>query len=95
MFPGFKEPTTSMEAAEAIAPAKGSLQRLVLDYLNHMGHHGATCNECAAYHREDILNIRPRFTELEALGLITKTTRTRKNPNGKNVRVWALAALTD
>ena len=95
LFPGFKEGSTSFEAAESIQPSKGTLQRMVMDYLKQMGHHGATPDECASFYRENILNIRPRFSELKEKDRITKTTRTRQNSNGKNVRVWVLAELTN
>jgi predicted ArsR family transcriptional regulator len=88
--PGYKERTTSQEAAEAIKPAARMLRDRVLSSLARIG--PRTADEMAASLGEDILSIRPRFTELRRLGLIEKTGERRPNKSGADANVWRIWA---
>lgn len=90
--PGWKEPTTSREAAAKIDA--GTLRAEVLDWLRNMGPH--TPDETAEGLKRSVLAIRPRFTELRKGGLIEKDcdrngflTR-RRNLSGMRAQVWRI-----
>lgn len=85
---GWKEPTTSREAADAIEQSgnAGRLRKAVVDAL--LVHGPMTPDECAVVLGEMPLSIRPRFTENAAAGLIFETGETRKNASGKRAKVW-------
>ena len=80
---GYKEPTTSAEAAATVDAA--TLRGKVLDVLKHGP---LTADECASWLGESILSIRPRLSELRALGLIRDTGERRENLSGKSAIVW-------
>lgn len=85
--PGFKEPTTSQEAAVAIEPVARTLRAQVLAAYKTVWPAGLTADEVAEKLNRSILSIRPRVTELEKLGELTKTTLRRKNASGLNAVV--------
>ena len=85
---GWTEPTTSREAAESIDAA--TLRAAVRACLTRLG--AQTADECAAVLRESPLAIRPRFSELLALGVIVDTGARRANRSGKLAKVWSLRA---
>jgi predicted ArsR family transcriptional regulator len=88
--PGFKARDTAQEAAEKIAPKAARLQGLCLDALRL---HGAlTADEAADAMQIDKLSIRPRFSELAAVGKIVDTGERRANDSGKRAIVWRIAA---
>jgi predicted ArsR family transcriptional regulator len=72
-----------------MAPRLGELQRRVLAAL-------ATAPDIpdalAVRLGEDRLAIRPRFTELAALGLIVKSGERRNNGSGRKAAVWKVVA---
>jgi predicted transcriptional regulator len=80
--PGFTEPTTSRDAAEIIARDINARQREVLDVYRIAGDAGLTADEAAAKLGRSVLAVRPRVTELRALGLIEKTKERRANESG-------------
>ena len=87
--PGYKEKGgTSQQAAEDIAPKAKTIRQNLLALFQ--GGSDYTPEEAAEELCVDILAVRPRFTELKLQGEIHKTSATRPNLNGKNVRVWAL-----
>jgi len=90
MFPGFKEKgATSRAAAEAIAPRTKILRDKIMElFAQPSWMVGLTTDEAAKLLREDKLAIRPRFTELYAEGLITKSAIRRKNESGASAAVW-------
>lgn len=88
--PGVKSPH-SLESARIIAPKVGPQQRLVLDNLKREG--PCTPDESAVRLGISILNTRPRFAELNKLGLITRTGKRRPNSSGVKADEWR--ALTD
>lgn len=83
--PGFKEAETSKQAAESMQSSAPLLRERVLACL-------AICpktpDEVAGYLRVSILSVRPRFTELARLGLITDTGQRRRNDSGRMAKVW-------
>jgi hypothetical protein len=82
---GWTEPTTSREAAESVDAS--TLRAAVRECL---GEHGAmTADECAAQLRESVLAVRPRFSELRALGEIADTGERHLNRSGKRAVVWS------
>ena len=84
--PGFKEPTTSREAAKAISGRTGLLRESVLTMLRLIG--PMTADECASRLHETVLAIRPRFSELLKLELIERTGERRVNASGVKAAVW-------
>lgn len=86
--PGAKTGDTSREAAEAMQPRAGFLRAQVLDCLRMCS---MTADECARMLNESVLSIRPRFSELRALGLIADTGDRIPNDSGRNAIVWCIA----
>lgn len=85
--PGHQDGNTSREAAEKIAPRADFLKAKVLAALHVRP---MTPDEIAASLGESILAIRPRCTELKALGLVVATPETRRNASGCRARVLAV-----
>lgn len=85
--PGFKEATTSKDAAEAMKPRSSGLRDRALACLA-LG--PATPDEIAHQLGESVLAIRPRITELRLLGQIEKTGERRANESGLKAHVWRL-----
>lgn len=81
---------TGREAAEAIAPKCGRLQRLTLDIVRSAGAHGRTADEAAEACGMDRWSIQPRVSELKAKGLITDSGLRRANVTGRNAVVWVV-----
>lgn len=93
--PGFKEPTTSQEAAAKIAPTLNERQQEVIDALRAdaiANGTGLTADETAAKIGRDEKAVRPRFTELgpKNKNLIEKTGERRQNESGLAAAVWRL-----
>jgi predicted ArsR family transcriptional regulator len=77
---GWKEPTTSRDAARSARRSSKGLQRAILGLLEADG--PRTPDEAADDMQKSILAIRPRFSELLALGLIEPTGTRRSNSSG-------------
>ena len=86
--PGFKWTDTSREAAEAVAPKIGRLQRMALDGIAGRGLHGATADELAELLGLDRWSIQPRTSELRRKSLIVDSGLRRRNETGKRAIVW-------
>lgn len=84
---GFKEPTTSREAAESMAVSAPILRVRVLCVIE-AAPTGLTADEAAARLGTSVLAVRPRITELQQGGLIQPTSMRRKNASGRSARVW-------
>lgn len=85
--PPHSGPETSRSAAESIAPTAGTLRAMVLEYLQSR-EDGATDSEM-----QEALDMagntqRPRRQELEKMGLVRDSKRTRKTPSGRMAIVW-------
>lgn len=87
--PGYKEPTTSREAAESMVKTAPRLRDLCRQALRQGP---ATADEIAGRLDMSILAVRPRITELYHAGLIAETGERRPNGSGRNAKVWRLAA---
>lgn len=86
--PGAKVLGTSQDAADSIKPSAAYLRGKVLDALRMRS---MTPDECAARLDLSVLSVRPRFTELSALGSIVATGERRENASGRNAKVYRAA----
>lgn len=87
--PGWKEPTTSRLAAEAIAPVADILRDRALAAIKAAGAHGMTADEAARAINEHWPSVRPRLSELRAMGKIRKSNQPRRaSANGRSAIVW-------
>lgn len=91
--PGWKEPTTSRAAARSMEAAAPTLRDRILAALTTAGEKGLTPDEAAALLDEDVLAVRPRFTELSKAvpPLIVATGLTRANASRRAAKVWRAA----
>lgn len=86
--PGFKEKGgTSEQAAREIASDAKAMRDQVLCYLRQCG--PSMPEEIADKLNIDLLNVRPRLSELKTAGKIIKSGIKRRNDRGKLVIVWA------
>lgn len=88
--PGVRKgaPSTSQEAATALAPQLGRLQKLTLAAIQDAGLNGLTADELAARLEMERWTVQPRTSELKAKGLIADSGNRRKNVTGKRAVVW-------
>ena len=86
--PGHRGVDTSMEAADAISPDLGRLQRLAAMAICAAGDKGLTADELAARLKEARWSIQPRTTELQRKGIIRDSGLRRLNVTGKRAIVW-------
>lgn len=86
--PGSKAPGTSVESAAAVASEAQFLRGLVMIALRDRP---MTADEIAERLGRSPLSIRPRVSELRALGRIVATGERRRNASGMSAAVWALA----
>lgn len=88
-FPGFKWSDTSREAAEAIAPKLGRLQRMALNAIRARGVNGLTAEELADVLGVDRASIQPRSSELRRKGLVVDSGARRRNASsGRSAICW-------
>ena len=83
--PGYTEPTTSKDAAEAVIETAETLRAKVLEALRVSP---ATVHEMAARLDKTVPSIQPRFSELRASGKIEPTGKRRPNASGMSAHVW-------
>jgi hypothetical protein len=83
----------SAEAAEKIAWSTSRLRSLVLGELGRWPA-GRTADEIAHGLCRSPLSIRPRLSELKALGKVMSTGQRRLNESGMSATVWALSEVT-
>jgi predicted transcriptional regulator len=83
--PGWKEDTTSREAAEAIESHADTIRARVLQALREWP---LTADETAYAIEESILTVRPRVTELFKDGRIFRTGERRLNRSGREAHVY-------
>ncbi|MBD3761469.1 hypothetical protein [Rhizorhabdus sp.] len=88
--PGHRFIDTSMEAAAAIAPKCGRLQRMVLGAITEAGATGITTDEIAMKLNIDRGSVQPRTSELRLMGLIVDSKQRRRNASGVRAIVWTL-----
>ena len=82
----------SRQAAQAIAPAAGTLRDRVFAVIAGQAHYGCTDAEGCERSGINPSTWRPRRGELEKLGLIRDSGRTRKSSSGRDMTVWAASA---
>ncbi|AHE52600.1 hypothetical protein [Sphingomonas sanxanigenens] len=85
--PGASARDTSRAAAADIAPRAKIFRDRALAALE--ASNGLTADEVAGKVGLPVLSIRPRITELFALGLIRDTHERRANASGRKAIVWA------
>jgi hypothetical protein len=89
LAPGYKELTTSRDAAVAIAGRAETLRTKVLACLKEAKPgYGFTADEIASFLDTSVLSIRPRFSELLKLEKIERTGERRANASGAKAQVW-------
>ena len=86
--PGHRGVDTSIEAANAIAPIQGRLQRMVLLAIQEAGVRGLTAQEIADRLGLDLVSVQPRTTELRRKHLIHDSGERRPNRRGNRSIVW-------
>lgn len=89
--PGFKASGTSEAAAMSMAASAMSIRDQVLRCVQE-SLIGLTPDECAKKLKLTVLTVRPRFTELQAKGLIVKSGEKRRNASKKMAVVWKAAS---
>lgn len=92
--PGHRSVDTSVEAAEALAPQLGRLQRMALAAINDSGAKGLTADELAATLKLDRWTVQPRTSELRRKGAIYDSGQRRRNATGKRAIVWVACSST-
>lgn len=86
--PGFKEPTTSRDAAVKFKAHASALRVQVLAEIAGAAA-GLTADEVAERLRQNVLAIRPRVSELRELQKIERVPGVRrKNASGMSAAVW-------
>ena len=88
LTPGYKEQSTSKEAAGKINTRAAKLRTEILQILERKNNYGGTCEEIAEIMSEDITSIRPRFTELKHMNYIVDSGNRRINKFNNNTKVW-------
>ena len=87
--PGFKEPTTSRDAAASMADAAPKLRDKCKRALSLAP---GTADEVAERIGASPFAVRPRITELHRLGAICPTGERRANESGRAAKVYRVAA---
>lgn len=93
--PGHRWVDTSIEAAAAIEPHCGRLQRISLAAVKAAGSSGLTTDELAERLKVDRSSIQPRTSELKLMGLIGDSGQRRKNRSGIRAIVWTATGGAD
>ena len=90
--PGFKELTTSRDAADVMKREAENLRDLVLAAIDGSGPRGLTADEVALRLNKSVLAIRPRLTELgpRHFDKIERTGERRWNSSGMKAAVWRI-----
>jgi predicted ArsR family transcriptional regulator len=84
--PGYTEPTTSREAALAIAAKVTRLQDDIIALLRKHGNLTAHELACEMKMSKDITS--PRLSELREMGRIVPSGQRRKNESGRSAIAW-------
>jgi hypothetical protein len=86
--PGHRAIDTSIDAAAALAPDLGRLQRIALAAIREAGDAGLTADELAAALKLTRWTVQPRTSELRRKGAIRDSGQRRQNATGKRAIVW-------
>lgn len=90
--PGFKEGTTSRDAARAVTDAE-ALRERAFAAIRAAGTGGLTADEVATFLKRSVLSVRPRLSELahaRPARIVPNGTR-RANESGRMAQVWVRA----
>ena len=87
-LPGFKERSTSLEAARAVAGSAENLRAEVLAAIKNAGERGLTADEAAFKLGRSVLSVRPRVSELRKAGKIAATVDRRVNHSRLLAKAW-------
>lgn len=79
------------ETSVAAAPSVGAAEALRQKCYAELKRESLTADEVAERISESILSVRPRISELRALGKIEPTRDRRKNASGHSACVWRIA----
>jgi predicted ArsR family transcriptional regulator len=91
-FPGWKEPTTSREAALAInATAKNVRARVLILLQSLAPDESLTADQIAIRLQRSPLSVQPRVSELAAAGKVQRTGNRSKNESGMTAHRWRAA----
>lgn len=93
--PGARPIDTSQDAAAALAPHLGRLQKLVLDAIEGAGERGLTTDEAASAVNLDRWSVQPRTSELRRLLKIRDSGNRRPNCTGRAAIVWVSSSVTE
>ena len=85
--PGYKNESTSKAAAESIKPRTKKLEERVLDVIRSFPF-GCSPERVCEELEENILSVRPRFSQLKAKGLIEDSGRRDRTLCGKQSIIW-------
>lgn len=85
--PGWRDPETSLEAAERIAPHVARLRRRVLDLLREIPQ-GLSVHQIANRLRLPVATIQPRVSELRANGNVKPSGQRCTNETGASAHLW-------
>lgn len=85
---GWKDPTTSRDAAEKIKPVVKTLRDQALGALRLAWPTGLTADQIAAKLGRSELSIRPRISELRELRAIEPSTGRGTNASGMSAIIW-------
>lgn len=91
--PGWKEGSTSRDAAKIIEPTVSAAQAEVLQILKTHSR-GLTADQIADLMARSVLYVRPRVSELHTLGLIQRAERRGVNRSGIPAAVWIISNVT-
>lgn len=86
--PGWKEPTTSREAALAVASGAKTLRDNVLRVLMDEAPNALSADMIALRLQRSPFAVRPRVSELSAAGLIERAGERAINESGMSASLW-------
>lgn len=91
--PGFKERTTSRDAARSMAGEAEALREQVFAAIRDAGAGGLTADEAATILERTVLSIRPRLSELAHSNppRIVPNGARRPNESGRMAKAWRAA----
>lgn len=92
--PGYRDHSTSREAATKMASRAATLRETVLQLLREYPS-GLTVHEGVAlveltYPSITVAGLQPRFSELVAMGKIKRSGERRRNKSGMSAAVWII-----
>lgn len=90
-LPGFKERTTSRDAAQAVTGDASTLREEVFAVIRDAGAGGLTADEVATVIERTVLSTRPRVSELAKAGRIVPNGARRPNESGLMAKAWRAA----